>query len=381
MKNWSLRIKITILVGLVTLTACIALTANAIVSADSYYGTYIEEAMIYKDEVQSLDKPAETEEYEILGPTENGVRPVTRRFSVRSFSVMALVVGISLLLAYWITGRILRPLEKLTTAIHDINQDNLHERVSLPDATGEVQQLTQSFNALLVRLDESFALQRQFSSNAAHELKTPLAVMKTSLQVLEMEEQPDQNDYQDFIEDTRDGLERLIRTVDNLLALTKETEGEVPEEVSFDELFSRVKYELAGKAEEKGVNLNVICSGDTLTGNRTLLYRVLYNLAENAVKYNQPGGSIDIRIIEENGKKGLEIRDTGAGMDEETLKHVCEPFYRADESRSQEIPGSGLGLSIVKMMMERMGGRLEISSRLCEGTVVRCWFSGDSPHT
>ncbi len=374
MKNWPLRIKITILVGIVIAFASFALTANAIISADQYYGNYIEAGMIYEDIPQSIKGLPDAEEHAIEIPVQDGIKSITRRFSIRSVGVMVLISGISLILAYGITGKVLRPLGELTEAIHNINQENLREHMELPDAAGEVQQLMNSFNGMLGRLEESFELQRQFSSNAAHELKTPLTVMKTSLQVLEMEDNPSKKDYQDFMEDTRESLERLIRTVDNLLALTVDTNGEEPVEVPIDELFNKILQEFDVRAAEMSVSLTAENSGEMVMCNATLIYRLIYNLTENAIKYNRPEGSVHIQLVREQGRRGIKITDSGIGMNEDTLKHVCEPFYRADESRSQMIPGAGLGLSIVKLISERIGGTLEIISRPNVGTNVCFWF-------
>lgn len=368
MKNWSLQRRITILVGCITLLACTALTANSILSADNYYGVIFmqgqeDETLILADEEVPL-VTADSPDYQL----------VTKQFSRQILGVMALILFFSLILTYYVTGRVLRPLTELTQSIQDINQENLHERVVLPKATGEVRQLTQSFNGMLGRLEESFAVQKQFASNAAHELRTPLAVMKASLQVLELDEQPSYTDYQEFVGDIKESIERLIRTVDNLLALTRNTYAEKPEQIVLAELLEQVGEEFSQKASELCVNITIQSAAQTVLTNRTLLYRAVCNLVENALKYNHTGGTVTVKVLEKEKQLGILVSDTGSGMNTETLQHIFEPFYRADLSRSQEIPGSGLGLSIVKIIADLLEGSIEIKSEPGHGTEAAFWL-------
>lgn len=368
MNKWSLQIKITLIVGLITSLACIVITANSIISADNYYGSFIDEALIRKDVTQSIEGLPGADKYAITPDTDLDYMMVYRRFSVKVLIVLALIVWISSMLTYFVMGKALGPLNKLVHSIHEIRYDKLNERIELPKSMDEIWQLTNSFNCMLGRLEEAFELKTQFAANAAHELKTPLTIMKTSLQVLEMDEHPSSTDYQEFIDDTREGLERLIKTVDNLLALTKDQMEEEQKEINLGCLLGQVAEDLKLKAEENGNIIVINEDSSTVFASKTLLYRLIYNLTENAVKYNKPGGEIVLSIITEGGRLGIKVSDTGIGIDKETINHIFEPFYRADESRSQKIPGSGLGLSIVKLIAERMGGELKISSEPGKGT-------------
>lgn len=389
MKLMSLRLKITLLVGLITTLACVALTANSIISADSYYGKYLSnEKVIYGTQQppaqilpDTVSKDAADAGFSDMAPggdsfVENSdYQLLTRRFSIQSVAIMGIIVVISLLLTYWVTGRVLLPLTELTRSIKKISQDNLHERINVSEATGEVLLLTNTFNDMLERLDEAFELKNQFAANAAHELKTPLTVMKTSLQVLEMDERPAYEAYQEFVADARTGLERLIQTVENLLALTRENMDEEKEFIVLGDMAARVIGDLALRASAQQVLVKLHAKAQVVLANRTLLYRIIYNLVENAIKYNQSGGRVDVTVLVADGCLGLEVKDTGIGMDAEAQKHAFEPFYRADLSRSQDIPGSGLGLSIVRLIADRMNGRVEIQSAPGQGTCVRFWFS------
>ena len=237
------------------------------------------------------------------------------------------------------------------------------------DAQGEVLELTKSFNRMLERLEEAFLIQKSFASNAAHELKTPLAVMKSSLQVLKMDPSPSENDYWEFINDTEESLERIIKTVEGLLALANMEQVEKESAVKLYPLIEAAVQELSVRAEEYGVTLSIAGDNDLQAqGSPSLLYRVFFNLIENAVKYNHDNGNVDITVKQEKGRACVVVEDNGIGMDEKDLSHIFEPFFRVDPSRSQGIPGSGLGLAVVRLIMERYDGEIEVESRKGVGT-------------
>lgn len=374
MNKWSLQIKITVIVAVVSSLACIGITANSIISADNYYGAFVDESLIRKDVEQSIEGLPGADQYAISPDRDLDYQMVNRSFSVQSLIVLVLIVLFSSVLTYFLMGKALGPLNRFVNTIHEIRYDKLSERIELPKCTDEIWQLTNTFNGMLGRLEEAFELKTQFAANAAHELKTPLTIMKASLQVLEMEEHPSETDYREFIEDTREGIERLIKTVDSLMALTKEQAEDKPEDIVMGDLLGQIAEDLKPRAEENRITIMVNTDEFLVRASRTLLHRMVYNLAENAVKYNRPGGNITLSTIAKGGRLGIEVSDTGIGMDEETVKHIFEPFYRADQSRSQKIPGSGLGLSIVRLIAERMGGQLTVKSEPGRGTTVGFLF-------
>lgn len=375
MNNWTLKIKITVIVGVITALSCIGITVNSIISADSYYGAYLNHVLDQADSPQDIEMLPDNGEYVVDSDSSPDYQMVYRRFSTQGLYVMVLIVLLSSAVTYYVMGSALNPLNRLVHSIREIRYDKLNERIRLPESRDEIWQLTHSFNDMLGRLEEDFVLKTQFAANAAHELKTPLAIMKTSLQVLEMDEQPSETDYREFMNDIGEGLERLIRIVDHLLALTREEEDMDSEEIDLDVLLKEIAEDLREKAEEKQITITISADRSTVCSNKILLNRLVYNLAENSVKYNKQGGEIRLSVITENGRTGVKVSDTGSGMDQKTLKHVFEPFYRADGSRSQKIPGSGLGLSIVKLIAERMDGELQITSTPGNGTTVCFFFS------
>lgn len=360
MKKWPLRIQITLLVGLVLTLACVLLTANSIYSAQGYYG-------VLDGETQIEDVP----EGEVIVPGRASPYAIaTRQFSMQSVVVMLAAVLLSVALTYWLTGHLLRPLTGLTGSIRAIDQDRLHQRVELPQANGEVRELAESFNGMLARLENSFEIQKNFAANAAHELKTPLAVLKTSLQVLEMDTEPEREDYQEFTAAAKAGIDRLAGTVDALMTLASGAGGDTTEDVAIRPLLDLILSELKLRAEAGGVLCTL--SGDCLPvrGDPMLIYRALFNLIENAVKYTRSGGRVEVTLSQREGGARIQVTDTGIGMSKENIRHAFEPFYRADHSRSQMIPGSGLGLSVVKNIVERLGGYIILESREGVGTTV-----------
>lgn len=360
MKKHTLQLQITGIVGGILVLACLLLTANSLLSARSYYGDY---ASLVEEGAAEYD-PALPE-----GGVPPALEEASFKFSVQSVVMMVVIVLIALAATYWATGKMLQPLNELTQSVRAVDDQNLDKRVRLPKSQGEVRVLAEAFNRMLERLEGSFLVQKSFAANAAHELKTPLAVIKSSLQVLEMTPDPEVEDYQEFMQDTDTSLERIIMTVEGLLALANLTDVLMNQAVDVRMLFEQALKELAKKAEDNHVVLSVeLPEKLTVQGNSTLLYRVFYNLIENAVKYNQRGGSVSISAEQNDGLAVVCVEDTGLGIPEEELSHIFEPFYRVDKSRSQKIPGSGLGLAVVKMILDEHEGRIEVTSKEGEGS-------------
>lgn len=405
MKKYSLQLRLTVAVGLILVAVCALLTINSLFSANTYYGDYaklLEEGLVEYD-------TAPTEE---MGPAFNNnlinYNDVYQKFSFQSLLVMVVMIVLALEVTYWATGRMLRPLKTLTDSVKLVDGQNLDERMPLDKTGGEVLVLAEAYNRMLDRLQEAFMIQKSFASNAAHELKTPLAVIKSSLQVLEINPSPQLEDYKEFMSDTGQSLERIIKTVDGLLSLANPAAAPVDQSVELYPIVAQAVRELSGRAQAADVSVafhddtplpveSVAC--DTLMttdegvqdtpavsdediyaaplavkGNYSLLYRAVYNLIENAIKYNRPGGTVDVRLKKQADQICLTVQDSGVGMEEEVMGHIFEPFYRADPSRSQKIPGSGLGLAVVKMILERHDSTIEVESKPGAGTVFTIYL-------
>ena len=372
MKKWTLQTRLTAIVGVILLAACLLLTANSLFAARTYYGDYA--ALIEAGLAEEDPALAENGERNTLADPGESYQAASQRFSAQTLLAMALIVVLAVGCAYWAAGRVLRPLKKLTASVRAVDEQHLDRRVATAGAQGEILALTESFNGMLNRLEESFLIQRSFAVSAAHELKTPLAVIKSSLQVLEMTPDPEQADYREFMADTGESLERIIKTVDGLLALASLETVPLDEAVELRPLLDRAARELSGRAKEGGVTLSVSGDAGAVRGNASLLYRAVFNLMENAVKYNRPGGTADAALEQDEGTVRVRVTDTGIGIPPDALSHIFEPFYRADLSRSQRIPGSGLGLAMVKLIGERHDGTLKVYSDMDTGSCFSLEF-------
>ena len=361
----TLQLQITAIVGLILLLACLILTGNSLLSAHNYYGDYaslLEEGMVEYDTAlpEGSLPPA-------IDPAVT-YQNAAMRFSKQSVLAMVIIGLLAIGLTYRAVGRMLRPLKKLTDSVEAVDEQNLNRRVEPGGAQGEVLVLTESFNGMLDRLEEAFLIQKSFAANAAHELKTPLAVIKSSLQVLEMNPHPETADYQEFMEDTGKSLERIIKTVEGLLSLANLASVETDQKVEVSALIRQAVQELSGKAKSAQVEMSVFCEEAEVNGNPSLLYRAFYNLIENAIKYNRVGGQVRIAIKPDKEHVMVQITDNGIGIEAEAVGHIFEPFFRADQSRSQKIPGSGLGLAVVKMILDKHEGEISVESQAGKGT-------------
>ena len=361
----TLQLQITAIVGLILLLACLILTGNSLLSAHNYYGDYaslLEEGMVEYDTAlpEGTLPPA-------IDPAVT-YQNAAMRFSKQSVLAMVIIGLLAIGLTYRAVGRMLRPLKKLTDSVEAVDEQNLNRRVEPGGAQGEVLVLTESFNGMLDRLEEAFLIQKSFAANAAHELKTPLAVIKSSLQVLEMNPHPETADYQEFMEDTGKSLERIIKTVEGLLSLANLASVETDQKVEVSALIRQAVQELSGKAKSAQVEMSVFCEEAEVNGNPSLLYRAFYNLIENAIKYNRVGGQVRIAIKPDKEHVMVQITDNGIGIEAEAVGHIFEPFFRADQARSQKIPGSGLGLAVVKMILDKHEGEISVESQAGKGT-------------
>lgn len=397
MSKTSLRLRITLLVGFILILLTTVLTALTIMSANRHFvaspldilqitpftGVDPQLFDVQKNTLQLTEQEISLENVE--GFSFNGNVEITavttsmqmhfataqKSFSHQSITVLGGIIACGLAGTYWIMGRALRPLTVLSTTIHDINEHNLSKAIPGASAQDEVGSITASFNGMLQRLRNSFEQQKRFSASAAHELKTPLATMKTSLQVLRLDDAPSPEDYQETMELLEQNVDRLISTVNDLLLLSSEGETELDDEIALLSLFREIVDELAEAIAEKNLSCILPSSDYLISGNRMLLRSAFFNLVENAVKYNREGGRVEVEFQPRpDGQTCIAIRDTGIGMAEEAVARVFEPFYRADCPDVCRIPGNGLGMSIIQAIIESHGGEIHLESRQHVGTNV-----------
>lgn len=274
-----------------------------------------------------------------------------RTFDNISIIYLLLVCGAGMAAAYIVAGKALRPVQDLNRTIARITDQNLAERIPEDGAADEISGLTHSFNAMLNRLELSFTRQKRFSANVAHELKTPLATMNAGIQVLRLDEQPSVEDCLETLDVAQRNVKRLMNVVNDLFLLTDERKEEYSHKILINEMFVDILDELETLYAEKQLKKILDIRMGIALGNRTLVQRAFFNLVENAMKYSRDGGSITISACDGE----ISITNSGEGIPEEDLSRVFEPFYRVDSSRSRKTGGAGLGLSIVKTIVEKHG--------------------------
>jgi signal transduction histidine kinase len=273
-------------------------------------------------------------------------------------------------LTYFIVGFSLKPLKQLENQVAEIEAKNINQKISIKSSAREFDLLEHAFNSMLKRLDEAFSMQKQFSANAAHELRTPLAAMRTNIEVFHKQQNPEKTDYEETLHKMELQLERFSGVVDTLLQMTETQTASKTDRISLADLSEEVICDLTNLADAHQVQLNQLPGDAEVIGNDTLIYRAIYNLVENAIKYNKKGGMVTIEIKKENELAKVLITDTGIGIEPSKQAKVFEPFYRVDESRSRAVGGAGLGLSLVREIAKRHEGNVRVIQSTDEGTQI-----------
>ena len=295
-------------------------------------------------------------------------------FQIRSLIATILIILLSSACTYFVSRRALKPLHSLSTKVEKIQAQNLSEPLEVPDSNDEISKLTLSFNEMLSRLNDAFTAQKQFSASAAHELRTPLAVMQTNLEVFARKKEPSTDEYLELFSMIQEQTGRLSHLAEILLDMTGIQTIKRSETFSLAELTDEVLCDLTSIAEQKQIKLIQEDGDCTITGSYLLLYRAVYNLVENAIKYNKEGGEIRVWVGNTlNGKKII-VTDTGIGIPKNQQERIFERFYRVDKSHSKEIGGTGLGLSIVKHGAILHNAKIHVDSELGKGTRMELTF-------
>lgn len=287
-------------------------------------------------------------------------------------ALMALAGGVA---TYFISGRALKPLCEFSDKIEEVQAQNLSDSRIEESSVGELNRLSVSYNRMLARLSEAFKTQRQFTANAAHEFRTPLAVMQLQLDLYNSTEHPT-NDAcaQQTIRMMTEQNERLSRMVKTLLDMSELQTVARDDEIALDALVEEVLADLEPLAQEKTIHLTAQCDAVTMTGSDILLYRLVYNLVENAIKYNTPGGTVTVGVAMQDKHIRLTVADTGTGIPEDLKERVFEPFFRLDKSRSRALGGVGLGLALVREIVNVHGGSISVKDNPDGGTTFEVVF-------
>ncbi len=378
MKNMSFKMRIAVFTGIIVLMTSLSLSALSMLNAKKQISYTVSSSMstpavddVIYDEADNaivLDPDKESDAYTVIAveTAENAIR----KFHFTSVLYTAVIAAAGMLLAYLFAGRVLKPIRKLNDTIIDITDENLNRRLPQTYSNDEISGLTNSFNSMLDRLDTSFTKQKRFSSNAAHELKTPVSIIKMSVQSLKRKKEPTREDYTEGLDIIERNSERLADIIDDLLTLTNDRNDLPTETVSLNALLVCIVNDLLPQYRKRDIKIEydfddkecfVSCS-------ETLAYRLFYNLVENAFKYNNTGGNILISVKETAGKYQISIKDSGIGIPDEQLSHIWEAFYCVDQSHSRKYGGAGLGLSVVKEISERFGWNVQVHSETGKGS-------------
>ena len=375
MKKMSLQWRLTCIITLYIAVICGCVTM-LVYKNGVYYMDSLQEAV----DTRGDDQPDDAEEIYISIP-EDKWDEFANDFSVQVYNnkadyrknsliisaVLALLGGVA---TYFISGHALRPIRELSDKIEKVQAQNLADSRIEENQVKELNQLSVSYNRMLERLSDAFEIQRQFTANAAHELRTPLALMQVQLDLYHSNSHPDNDaDTVQMIKMVTEQNDRLNKMVKTLLDMSElQTVGR-DDEIILDALVDEVLEDLEPLAEGKNIRLIGKCKDITMTGSDILIYRLVYNLVENAIKYNHSGGQVTVTADRKEKHVYLSVEDTGTGIPEELKERVFEPFFRVDKSRSRELGGVGLGLALVREIVRVHDGSITVKSNPSGGTI------------
>ena len=367
MKRLSLQWRITLMTVLLIGVTCVAMKLLLCSSGVHYMDSIGETLQGYTagGETDFFDPETEGFEQEVTIV----VHGAQTNFCVTNWYITAAVTVLSGILAYFVSGRALKPLRSFASQVEKVQLNNLADMKIDEDVLPEFRQLSRSFNQMLDRLNNAFSAQRQFTGNAAHELRTPLALMQAQLELFSAEHPDVLPETAEFLTLLREQTERLTQMTKTLLEMSNLQQVARNEHIQLAPMIEEIFTDLAPAAEKRGITTEVEGDG-VMTGSDALIYRLLFNLTENAVKYNRPGGTVRVCVTQEPEKLIIRVSDTGYGIPEEYRRSIFQPFFRVDKSRSREYGGAGLGLSLVWEIADLHGGSVRVEESSDKGTVI-----------
>ena len=371
MKRLSLQWRITLMSVLLIGITCVAMNL-LLCSSGVYYMDTIADSLQGGGTVILNDGGAASFDPQLIAPNEEltiVVDGVQGRFRTTNWYITAAVTLLSGILAYFVSGRALKPLRSFASQVEMVQMTNLADMKIDEDVLPEFKQLSRSFNQMLERLNTAFSAQRQFTGNAAHELRTPLALMQAQLELFSAEHPDMRPETAEFLTLLREQTERLIQMTRTLLEMSNLRQVARNERIQLAPMIEEIFTDLAPLSDKLGVTLTAEGDG-IMTGSDALIYRLIFNLTENAVKYNRPGGSVRVSVTQELEKLLLRVSDTGCGIPEEYQRSIFQPFFRVDKSRSREYGGAGLGLSLVWEIADLHGGSVWVEKSSEKGTTI-----------
>ena len=386
----SLQLKLTLLLSLLMIISCVLM--YFFISHSAVSGMDGLQNYMIKVDPQDGDSPItfNVDPKALFPQFEQEIQETKEDFLLRSVIATTIIILLSSVCTYFLTKKALTPLQKLTSEVSQIQAQNLSTQLEVPNSKDEIAQLTSSFNEMLTRLDNAFSTQKQFSANAAHELRTPLAVLQTNLEVFEKKQEPEMVEYRQLFTMIKEQTARLSQLVGTLLDMTNLKSVPRTDQVTLEELVDEVFCDLDPVAEKAGISIHFDDSSSqdlytdvhtpdasalnnnilNITGSYVLLYRAVYNLVENAIKYNRPNGSVTVSVKEKNGQAMILVKDTGIGISPENQKKIFDPFFRVDKSRSRAMGGAGLGLALVDSIAREHGGSVKVLESNEKGSII-----------
>lgn len=384
MKKMSLQWRLTCIITLYIAVICGCLTM-LVYKNGVYYIDSLKETV----DARGDEKADDTDEIYISIPEDNwdefandfSVQVYNNKTDYRKNSliisaVLALLGGVA---TYFISGHALRPIREFSDKIEEVQAQNLADSRLEENKVKELNQLSVSYNKMLGRLSDAFEVQRQFTANAAHELRTPLALMQVQLDSYNSGQHPgsDAETVQTIrmVTEQNDRLSKMVKTLLDMSELQTVSRDET---IMVDSLVDEVLADLEPLAREKDVELTGNCEAITIVGSDILIYRLVYNLVENAIKYNHSDGQVTVNAYKKQKHIYLSVEDTGSGIPKELRERVFEPFFRVDKSRSRELGGVGLGLALVHEIVRVHDGSISIKSNPAGGTIFEVIFDQKS---
>lgn len=373
MRKLSLQWRITLMTSLLIAAACISMNL-LLYSSGSFYidalGGLVLDYQIdtFKDPEQLYISIPEGQMDKFFGTFSDQVDDTKTNFSINGWLITAIVTLLSGVIAYFVSGRSLKPLREFSNQVERIQMENLTKSAVNENEIPEFRMLSQSFNQMLGRISTAFEAQRQFTGNAAHELRTPLALMQAQMD-LYAKEQGKMTDITEIITTLQEQTERLSLMVTTLLDMSELETVQRTDRIELAAMIEEVLADLSPVAEKQNITLEQAGEEVELTGSDILIYRVIFNLVENAIKYNRPGGRVTVSTGRSGGKVLIRVADTGGGIPDEYQKSIFQPFFRVDKSVSRALGGVGLGLALVWETVKLHGGRVWIEKSTAAGTV------------
>lgn len=371
MKRISLQWRITLMTVLLIGVTCVAMNL-LLCSSGVYYMDTIADSLQGGSTVILNDGGTASFDPQLIAPNEEltiVVDGAQGRFRTTNWYITAAVTLLSGILAYFVSGRALKPLRSFASQVEMVQMTNLADMKIDEDVLPEFKQLSRSFNQMLERLNTAFSAQRQFTGNAAHELRTPLALMQAQLELFSAEHPDMRPETAEFLTLLREQTERLIQMTRTLLEMSNLRQVARNERIQLAPMIEEIFTDLAPLSDKRGVTLTAEGNG-IMTGSDTLIYRLIFNLTENAVKYNRQGGSVRVSVTQKPEKLLLRVSDTGCGIPKEYQRSIFQPFFRVDKSRSREYGGAGLGLSLVWEIADLHGGSVWVEESSDKGTTI-----------